>query len=296
MGYELCLGDRAYSSWSLRGWLLFEKFGIEAKLHYARMYEDTFLETLADFRPDGYVAPLKTVPAWKIDNKIMLSDSIAITEELHARHPDAGLLPTDPQMRAIARNLIAEMHSGFVALRAHCPMNLRLSYSDCAASEAVLSDLNRLEILWAEARKLSGSQTPWLLGDYCAADAFFAPVAARVAGYGLPLNENAMTYVTAHLSDPSFRRYRAMGCVDGPDQPFYDREYPRRDWPLAPEWDAEISNGEASENALCPYSQKPVTDFLRLKGREFGFCNPFCRDKTMMDPTAWPAFMDLYHS
>ena len=110
-------------------------------------------------------------------------------------------------------------------------MNLRVSYTGCAPTPAVLADLARLETLWSWARQTTGSQTQWLCGAYSAADAFFAPVAARIATYNLPLGAEAMAYVTAHLAHPSFLKWRAMGLTDGPDQPVYRRDYALRDWP-----------------------------------------------------------------
>jgi glutathione S-transferase len=295
MPYDLVIGDRAYSSWSLRGWLLFDAFGIPVNCHRARLYSDELPKLLQDY------FPARTAPTMRTPEGSVVPETIAIAEELASRHPDAGLWPSDPHARATARVLAAEMHAGFTALRSHCPMNLRVSYTDCQPPEAVLSDLARLETLWAWARQTTGSATPWLCGDYCAADAFFAPVAARIAGYNLPVNPDAMAYVNAHLSHPGFRRWRAMGMVDGPDQDFYRRDYPRRDWPgptplAARAGDGAKAGGTKTENATCPYSGKPVTHVLDLNGRHFGFCNAFCRDKTVADPEAWPKFMALYQS
>ena len=87
-----------------------------------------------------------------------------------------------------------------------------------------------------------------------------------------------------------------MGLVDGPDQEFYRRDYPRRDWPGPRPLPARPVAGTAAENAACPYSGKPVTDVMELAGRRFGFCNRFCRDKTAADPEAWPKFMALYRN
>jgi glutathione S-transferase len=226
----------------------------------------------------------------------IIPETIAIAEELATRHPEAGLWPSDPHARATARVLAAEMHAGFTALRSHCPMNLRVSYTDCQPQQAVLDDLKRLETLWSWARQTTGSTTPWLCGAYSAADAFFAPVATRIATYNLPVGPEAMLYVNAHLAHPGFRRWRAMGMVDGADQEFYRRDYPRRDWPGPVRLPAQAVAGLDTENAACPYSGKPVTHALSLYGRRFGFCNAFCRDKTVADPEAWPPFMALYHS
>ncbi|VAW00814.1 Glutathione S-transferase family protein, partial [hydrothermal vent metagenome] len=131
MTYELILGDYAYSSWSLRGWLLFERFGLPRKT------------TLVSFKSGGVPeqmpgwAPAKTVPAMRTPEGAILGESLAIAEELASRFPKAGLWPEGAKPRAVARNLAAEMHAGFTALRSDCPMNLRLGYTGVAPSEAV---------------------------------------------------------------------------------------------------------------------------------------------------------------
>ena len=289
MTYELILGDRAYSSWSLRGWLLFERFGIPVSTRFVQ-FDGSVAAQLAKF------PPARTVPTMRTPDGAVISESLAIAEELAARHPDAGVWPTDPPARATARTLAAEMHSGFGALREQCPMNLRCAYSGYAPGEDVRADLARLEMIWDHARAVCGTDGPWLCGDYSAADAFFAPVAARIAGYGLPVSGAAQAYVAAHLADPAFRRWRAMALVQGPDLPWYARDYDQVDWPGPAPLPARAHGTGPSENAACPYSGAPVTDFLELDGRIFGFCNPFCRDKTVADAAAWPAFMEIYDS
>ena len=289
MTYDLVIGDRAYSSWSLRGWLLFDAFGIPVKTRLAKLYSDELPAILRDY------PPARTAPTMRTPDGVVVPETIAIAEELATRHPQAGLWPADPKARAVARVLAAEMHAGFTALRSHCPMNLRVSYTGCAPTDAVLADLARLEQVWEWAWDQTGAPV-WLCGDYSAADAFYAPVAARIASYNLPVSDRAMAYVQAHLAHPSFRRWRAMGMVDLPDQPFYWRDYPRRPWPGPQPLPAHPAQGTAAENPTCPYSGKPVTHVLTIHDRSFGFCNAFCRDKTVADPEAWPAFMALYHS
>ena len=286
MTYDLVIGDRAYSSWSLRGWLLFDAFGLPVKLHVARLYTDELPTLLKQFHPG------KTAPTMRTPDGVVVPETIAIAEELASRHPEAGIWPADPKARAVARVLAAEMHAGFTALRNHCPMNLRVSYEDCAPPQAVLDDLKRLEVIWDWARAETGAKV-WLAGEYSAADAFFAPVATRIATYNLPVSDRAMAYVQAHLAHPSFRRWRAMGLVDGADQEFYRRPYPQRPWPGPVPMAARAVEGVTAENAACPYSGKPVTHVLELQGRRFGFCNAFCRDKTLADPEAWAEFMAL---
>jgi len=278
---------RGYSSWSLRGWLLFDAFGIPVKTRLARLYSDELPNMLKEFFPG------KTAPTMRTPDGVVVPETIAIAEELASRHPEAGLWPADTKARAIARVLAAEMHAGFTALRSHCPMNLRVSYTTCEPPSEVLADLARLETLWGWAWDQTGNHT-WLAGAYSAADAFFAPVATRIATYNLPVSDRAMAYVQAHLHHPSLRRWRAMGLVDGADQPFYRRDWPRRPWPGPVPLAARAVEGTTAENTACPYSGKPVTHCLELDGRRFGFCNAFCRDKTVADPEAWAPFMALY--
>ena len=284
MTYEIVLGDPAYSSWSLRGWLLVERFGLPFRERWVSFADPL---SVADQVPD--LAPARTVPILRAPDAALVWDSLAIAEELAERHPEAGLWPENPAARACARSLAAEMHSGFGALREHCPMNLRVAYAGIAHREDVLADIARIETIWRHARERFGAGDPWLFGRYSAADAFFTPVAARIATYGLPVSAEAENYVAAHFADPAFRRWRALGLTLGPDLPWYARDHARRPWPGPAPLAAEVAKGP-SENDACPYSGKPVAHFLRLDGRVWGFCNAGCRDKTMADPAVWPAF------
>lgn len=287
MTYDLYIGDRTYSSWSLRGWLMFEKFDLPVRPHMVGLYAGTMADDLAP------LAPARLVPVMRTPEGHVVGDTLAIAETLAERHPEAGLWPTDPEARALARWLVAEMHSGFMALRGDCPMQLLRQYDGFAPSDAVRADLARLERLWRMARERFGTDTPWLFGRYSLADVFFAPVAARIAGFGLPVGEAAAAYVAAHLADPAFRRWRALGLTVTYDPEPYARDLPHLPWPGPTPLPAEAVETGPSVNATCPYSGKPVTDFLRFDGKIYGFCNPTCRDKTVNDPEAWPAFMAL---
>ncbi len=286
MTYDLIIGDYAYSSWSLRGWLLFDRFGLPCRISQVTFKKGGVPEQIPDW------APARTVPAVRTPEGGLLTDTIAIAEELATRHPDARLWPQDPRARATARSLSAEMHAGFPALRDECPMNLRLGYRGVTPSAAVEADLRRLEVIWDHARALTGAHGPWLCGAYSIADAFYAPVAARIAGYGLAVSATAQTYVQAHLSDPAFRRWRAMALVHGEVLDRYSKPFETGAWPGPAPLDAREIDG-TPENANCPYSGKPSTHMMEMDGRIFGFCNAFCRNKTLADPAAWPDFMAL---
>jgi glutathione S-transferase len=288
MSYELAIGDRTYSSWSLRGWLLFETFGLPVKTRSARMYSADFTTLLADF------APARLVPAMKTPEGDVVYDTLAMTETLAERHPDLPIWPTDPAARALARSVTAEMHAGFAALRTDCTMNLRSAFQGFQPSDAVRADLARLDLLWTKARQTFGSKGPWLFGTWSAADVFYAPVATRIATYRLPVSDLAADYVAAHLANPAFRRWRAMGLAENYIQPGYDPDLPALPWPGPQPLHATAVTQGQPENQTCPYSGRPVTDLMQIDGRVFGFCNPFCRDKTVADPLAWPDFAAIY--
>ena len=167
MTYDLYIGDYAYSSWSLRGWLLVNRFGLNARSKMIPFINQDVAEQLAN------IGQARTVPTLVCDDGAIISESAAIAEELAQRHPEAGLWPKDANARAIARTLLAEMASGFTSLRGDCPMSLRVCYSDSKPSEAVLADLKRLERIWENARANRVTDGPWLLGECSAADAFF---------------------------------------------------------------------------------------------------------------------------
>lgn len=225
MTYDLALADRSYSSWSLRIGLLVARFELPVTCHFGRLYGDDFTRLLSGF------APARTVPALRLPEGPVISESLAIAEEFATRFPDKGLWPAEPGARAVARGLAAEMHAGFGALRNECPMNLRVAYVAAPVTGAVDADLRRIEEIWSIARKVTGADGLWLCGAYSIADAFFAPVAARIAGYGLSVSPEAGAYVAAHLADPAFRQWRALGLREGPDQPFYKRDYAQTRWP-----------------------------------------------------------------
>lgn len=225
MSYDLFIGDKSFSSWSLRGWLLFEKFDIPYTEIMVGLYNGTMKDDLASLAPAQLVPTVRSAEGW------IIGESIALAETLAERHPDAGLWPIDPQARIYARWLVAEMHSGFNALRAACPMQLLHQYRNFQVSDAVQADLNRLETLVSHAFERFSGDSDWLFGDYCAADAFYAPVAARIAGYNLPVSQRLDAYVSAHLSDPAFKRWRKDGLNVRYDPVPYALDLPITAWP-----------------------------------------------------------------
>lgn len=290
MRYELFIADKCWSSWSMRGWLMLHRFGLPYREVAVGLYAGTMAQDLAP------VAPARLVPALRTPEGEAVGDSLAMGETLAERHPEAGLWPEDAAARMRARWLVAEMHSGFSALRGDCPMNFARVYDGFRPSDAVLADLDRLELLWSGAKDRFGAQGPWLFGAYSLADVFFAPVAVRIAGYGLPTGPVGTAYVAAHLADPALRRWRAEGLASKGDKDPYRLDLPERPWPGPAPIPAQAIASGPSVNDTCPYSGDPVTHFAEIGGKVYGFCNAYCRDKTVVDPDAFAAFMEIYQS
>lgn len=288
MTYTLAIGDRLFSSWSLRGWLLFSKFDIPVSVQHFKMYDPEFDTFRKEF------APARTVPAVKLGDDIYW-DSLALAELLAERHPESGLWPSDPAARAFARTVAAEMHSSYGALRSNCAMDIRHIYNGYDIPEDVAADVERIEFIWNEARKYA-TDGPWLFGAYSVADVMFAPVAMRFTTYGLAQGDFAKSYIETHRNDQKFRQWRAMGWAENRELTVYDKEFERGAWPGPKPLDAKAVEGSDAENSECPYSGKEVTHVLELDGRRWGFCNAFCRDKTVADAEAWPAFMDMINA
>jgi len=288
--YELIVGNRLYFSWSLAAWLMLNRFDTGAKVTttYLRPEEEDGIGPLLEAH-----APARTVPTLCTPEGAVLCDSMAIAEELATRFPHAGFWPSDPLARGTARALACEMHASFRSLRSDWPVNLRVAYEAQTPPSAVASELDRLETIWTHARHVTQSQTPWLCGPYSIADAIFAPMATRLATYGFDTRPTTKDYVAAHLCDPALRRWRAMGLVSEPRMPKVERPFPERPWPGPTPRKARAVDGTDAQNTACPYSGKPVTHCLEIDGRRFGFCNAFCRGKTLADPEAWPQFMAL---
>ncbi len=226
MTYQLYIGDRTFSSWSLRGWLMLAKFNIPHKINMVGLYAGTMAQDLA------HLTPARTVPVMQTAQGHVLTDSLAMAETLVENHPDVDLYPKDPAARALARSITAEMHSGFGALRDACPMMLAFCWDGFTPSEGVKKDLRRIEELWTLARERHGQDGPWLFGTYSLADVFYAPVAMRIAAYQLPVSDAAQAYVQAHLTDPTFLEWRALAMQEVHEPWPYPMTHARKPWPV----------------------------------------------------------------
>jgi glutathione S-transferase len=196
----LITGNRNYSSWSLRPWLLMNHLGLDFAERVVQL--DT-----ADFARDiAALSPTRRVPILR-DGTLTIWDSLAICEyacELAGRG-----WPTDRAARAVARSACAEMHSGFATLRTQWPMNARALGRRTAPDAAREAEITRIEELWAECRRYCGARGPWLFGEFSVADAMYAPVALRFRTYGARLTEASSAYVATVLADAHMRAWLA---------------------------------------------------------------------------------------
>jgi glutathione S-transferase len=206
MALTLVIGNKAYSSWSLRPWLLLQHGGIAFDEVRIPLYRDDSAAPLARWSPTGKVPVL-------IDGELSIPESIAIIEYLAERFPDRCGWPRDTAARAIARAASAEMHAGFAALRNEMPFNCR-QRRRVALSPAATQDVRRVQALWADCRARFGAGGPWLFGAFSPADAMFAPVALRFVTYGVPLDAPARAYVDAVAAHPAVQEWIAAGRTE----------------------------------------------------------------------------------
>lgn len=223
MTHDLYIGDRMFSSWSLRGWLMLERFGLPCRTHMVGLYSGTMADDLAP------LCPARLVPTLRLSDGTVVSESMAMAETLAERHPEAGLWPAAPAARATARWLCAEMATGFATLRTDCPMQLVRRYSGFTPSDALHNDLSRLDALWSHARRVSGASTGPLFGSYSLADVFYTPVAIRVLGYGLPMRAENISYCELLAADPAVAEWHRQA-----HQVTYDPDPYRLDLPGTP--------------------------------------------------------------
>ncbi|MFM2288422.1 MAG: hypothetical protein RL684_1565 [Pseudomonadota bacterium] len=201
----LLIGNKNYSSWSLRAWILLRHLGLEfIELQVPLDLPDTAARLRA-FNPAGLVPALR-------DGELLVWDSLAVCE--YACELAGNGLPADGAARALARSVAAEMHSGFRALRGTWPMNARATGRRTATSPELLADVARIDTLWNQCRATHGGGGPWLLGGYTLADAMYAPVALRFNTYGAQLSPVAAAYVQAVLADPIMGEWLAAARAE----------------------------------------------------------------------------------
>jgi glutathione S-transferase len=219
---QLTIGNKNYSSWSLRAWLLMRQLGIAFDETMLRFGGDTQGPGAAFKASVAQVSPAGRVPVL-VDDGFAVWDTLAIAEYVAETHPNAGVWPAERRARARARSLCAEMHSGFGALRNHCGMNIEADLSEVGAriwaeQADVRADVARIEQLWAE--RLAASGGPFLFGAFCAADAFYAPVATRIRTYRLPVSQTSLGYVQRIFDLPAMQQWVADALAERDFVPF----------------------------------------------------------------------------
>jgi glutathione S-transferase len=206
---RIVIGTQKWSSWSMRPWLVLKRTG------------QPFTETVVALREHGTTeqaiqaagSPSGLVPVL-IDEAVTVWDSLAISEYLADKFPEANLWPADTATRALARAAAAEMHAGFHSLRGECPMDLSAPVHAATLSEATHKDIRRIVALWTDLRGRFGGAGPFLVGDWSIADAFFTPVATRFRTYGVRLSDfgdggEAGRYAETLLETPEFKAWAA---------------------------------------------------------------------------------------
>ena len=197
------LGNKNYSSWSLRPWLVLKQTTVAFNEVVIPLYQPTSRETVLKYSPSGRVPALRhgDVTVW---------ESLAICEYLAEIFPDAGLWPADAAARAMARAVSAEMHAGFRALRQHLPMNVRSSFPGRAITPEVQADINRVMAIWRDCRTRFGdAQGAFLFGKFSIADAMYAPVVTRFRTYKVELERDADAYCDTIMGLPAMQEWIA---------------------------------------------------------------------------------------
>jgi glutathione S-transferase len=201
---QLYIGNKNYSSWSMRPWTLMRHYEIPFDEVMVR-FDDFHAPDPSPFKQRvAEVSPAARVPVL-VDDGFAVWDTLAIAEYLAERFAQHPLWPREPKARARARSLCAEMHAGFSALRSHCPQNLEASLPQIGQrvlreQSAVQADLQRLQAMWSDALRASGG--PFLFGEFGIADAYFAPVAGRIRTYALPVSDTVQRYIERLWASP----------------------------------------------------------------------------------------------
>ena len=207
MSLTLVLGNKAYSSWSLRGWLALKATGAPFEETVVPLRRPDTKGKILTFSPSGKVPAVR-------DGQTLVWDTLSIIEYLAERFPQAGLWPADPDTRALARSISAEMHSGFTGLRANMPMDLKQDRRGEPQAPEALEDAARIMAIWRDCRARYGSGGAFLFGGFSAADCMYAPVVTRFETYGVGMDEVSRSYCDAVMAHPFMRDWRAAARAE----------------------------------------------------------------------------------
>ena len=204
---QIIVGNKNYSSWSVRGWLAVACSGLPFEEIVIPMFEEDSARRIAEHSPSGKVPCLR-------HGEVVVWDSLAIGEYVAELAPAAQLWPADQAARAVARSTCAEMHSGFAAKRNDMTMNIRASKPGVGHSPAALADAAAVLARWRQLRERWGSGGDFLFGAFSLADCFYAPVMTRFETYGVELDPVSRRYADAVLAVPEFQRWRAAALEE----------------------------------------------------------------------------------
>ena len=202
-GLTLAIGNKNYSSWSMRAWLLLRWLGCEFEEVRIPLYREESRDAVLLYSPSGLVPAL-------VDGELNVWDSFAIILHMADRYPQVW--PAEPAKRAFVQSVCAEMHSGFTALRSSMPHNARGRDRRVPMTRELKADIDRIEAIWTEGRQRFGKDGPWLAGVFGIADIMYAPVASRFRTYGVTLAGEAASYVARLLEHPLVVRWFAEGA------------------------------------------------------------------------------------
>lgn len=202
MTYKLVIGNRNYSSWSLRAWLFLRESGIAFEEIRVPLFTAEWAEAVARYSPTGRVPVL-------LDGDIQVWDTLSIFEYVRERHPEAVGWPADAAARAEARSIAAEMHAGFLAIRDELPQNLRARHKrdEARLSAGARAQIARVHGIWGSCRQRFGHAGPWLFGAFSIADVMYVPMALRFVTYDIPVPADARGFVDAVTALPSVREW-----------------------------------------------------------------------------------------
>lgn len=205
MTLKLIIGNKNYSSWSLRPWIAMKVAGITFEEEVISLDAKDFKARVTKFSGTGKVPALS-------DGNVQVWESLAILEYLAEKYPDARLWPADPAARSLARAIAAEMHAGFVPLRRHLPMNMWRPVTARQLTPEVESNVRRIEAIWTECRTRYGAGGAFLFGSFGAADAMYAPVVSRFHTYAVEVGAAARTYMDAVMAFAGLGRMAGRGA------------------------------------------------------------------------------------
>jgi glutathione S-transferase len=223
MALTLVFGNKNYSSWSFRPWIAMTVTGTPFTEQLVPLFQPGSRERILGVSPAGKVPVL-------IDGEARVWESLAILEHLAEKFPAAALWPSDPQARAHARSIAAEMHAGFAPLRNHCPMNFCRPVMRRELPADVAANVQRIDAMWSDCRARFGAGGPFLLGKFSAADAMYAPVVSRFHTYDVAVSAPARAYMDAMMALPAWAQWKAAALreewvleEDEPDWPTVHR-------------------------------------------------------------------------